>query len=289
MPNSPLVVYHANCNDGSAAATCAYKHFGMEAEYFPASHYSSFDCSKAKDRKVYFLDFCFPVDVMREIKLLAKKLTILDHHKTAEEAMKELTFEGQFDMEKSGARLAFEHFVAKDNSFHDLWPSQYLTFERFVNWVQDRDLWQFKLEHTREVNDYLFSLPSFTIDTANIWLDLFIGKDQTDIISAGKAICQYREKQSKLALERAFKARMFGEEVWLVNETGICSDIVEELANRGKFGAAYYVTKDGKHIYSLRSTGDFDVSEIAKSITGGGGHKNAAGCSSLIPLHERVC
>ncbi len=192
-------------------------------------------------------------------------------------------------MEKSGARLAFEHFVAKDNSFHDLWPSQYLTFEKFVNWVQDRDLRQFKLEYTREVNDYLFSLPSFTIDTANIWLDLFTGKSQVDIISAGMAIGQYREKQSKLALERAFKAKMFGEEIWLVNETGICSDIVGELANRGKFGAAYYVTKDGKHTYSLRSTGDFDVSEAAKSITGGGGHKNTAGCSSLIPLHERVC
>ena len=191
-------------------------------------------------------------------------------------------------MEKSGARLAFEHFVAKDNSFHDLWPSQYLTFERFVNWVQDRDLWQFKLESTKEVSDYLFSLPSFTVDTAMIWLDLFTGKDQTDIISAGKVISQYRAKQTKLALDRAFKAKMFNEEVWLVNETGICSDTLDELACKGKFSASYYISGDGKHIYSLRSKGDFDVSELAKSILGGGGHKNAAGCSSMMPLHEKI-
>ena len=288
MSNLPLVIYHSNCNDGSAAATCAYKHFGLEAEYYPASHGSLFDCAQVKDRKVYFLDFCFPIDIMKEIKLLAKKLTILDHHKTAQEALKELTFEGQFDMEKSGARLAFEHFVAKDNSFHDLWPSQYLTFEKFVNWVQDRDLRQFKLESTREVNDYLFSLPSFIVDTAMIWLDLFTGKDQTDIISAGKAISQYRAKQTKLALHRAFKVKMFNEEVWLVNETGVCSDTLDELACKGKFSASYYVNADGKHIYSLRSKGEFDVSELAKSILGGGGHKNTAGCSSMMPLHEKI-
>ena len=94
MSNLPLVIYHANCNDGSAAATCAYKHFGLEAEYYPATHGTLFDCAQVKDRKIYFLDFCFPIDIMKEIKLLAKKLTILDHHKTAEEALKELTFEG---------------------------------------------------------------------------------------------------------------------------------------------------------------------------------------------------
>ena len=120
MPNQPLIIYHANCNDGSAAATCAYKHFGLEAEYYPASYGSSFDCSKVKDRKIYFLDFCFDIETMKEIKLLAKKLTILDHHKTAQEALKDLTFEGEFNMEKSGARLAFDFFVAKDDSFHDL-------------------------------------------------------------------------------------------------------------------------------------------------------------------------
>jgi|GEM_PF-5025690 len=68
--------------------------FGLEAEYYPATHGTLFDCAQVKDRKVFFLDFCFPIDIMKEIKILAKKLTILDHHKTAEEALKELTFEG---------------------------------------------------------------------------------------------------------------------------------------------------------------------------------------------------
>jgi len=43
-----------------------------------------------------------------------------------------------------------------------------------------------------------------------------------------------------------------------------------------EFGAAYFVRDDGKKVYSLRSVGDFDVSEVAKKY-GGGGHRNAAG------------
>jgi nanoRNase/pAp phosphatase (c-di-AMP/oligoRNAs hydrolase) len=41
------------------------------------------------------------------------------------------------------------------------------------------------------------------------------------------------------------------------------------------FGGTYYDTATHRE-FSLRSLGDFDVSEIAKEF-GGGGHKNAAG------------
>lgn len=44
----------------------------------------------------------------------------------------------------------------------------------------------------------------------------------------------------------------------------------------GTYGATYYSTKDGSLKWSLRSTGNYDVSAIAKDF-GGGGHKNAAG------------
>jgi nanoRNase/pAp phosphatase (c-di-AMP/oligoRNAs hydrolase) len=41
------------------------------------------------------------------------------------------------------------------------------------------------------------------------------------------------------------------------------------------FAACYWDTPEGR-VFSLRSIGDFDVSEIAKQY-GGGGHKNASG------------
>jgi hypothetical protein len=42
------------------------------------------------------------------------------------------------------------------------------------------------------------------------------------------------------------------------------------------FAMGWYQRGDGRYAYSLRSRGDFDVSELAKKY-GGGGHKNAAG------------
>jgi nanoRNase/pAp phosphatase (c-di-AMP/oligoRNAs hydrolase) len=38
--------------------------------------------------------------------------------------------------------------------------------------------------------------------------------------------------------------------------------------------------------FSLRSTGRIDVGRIARSIPGGGGHNNAAGCTIYLPPAE---
>jgi bifunctional oligoribonuclease and PAP phosphatase NrnA len=43
--------------------------------------------------------------------------------------------------------------------------------------------------------------------------------------------------------------------------------------------------KPGKARVSLRSRGDFDVAEVARFF-GGGGHRNAAGCTIEMPLEE---
>ncbi len=53
------------------------------------------------------------------------------------------------------------------------------------------------------------------------------------------------------------------------------SEVAGELSEGHPF-AAVYVETSTDIIWSLRSRGDFDVSEIAKKF-GGGGHKNAAG------------
>ena len=282
----PLVIYHANCSDGSSAATCAYQYFGLEAEYYPATHGVSFDCTKVKDREIYFLDFCYPAEIMKEIKKLAWTLTILDHHKTAEEALRGLSFTGKFDMNKSGARLAFDYFVAYTDGTVQQKDKQ---LEQYINWVQDRDLWQYKLENTKEINDYLFSLPAFTIETADLWLDTLTSMNPSEAISLGAAINKYKTKQFHLSIERAFKVKMFDYEVWATNEANIVSEVAGELAKRGAFGVCFFINEAGKYVYSLRSRGEnaIDVSELALTV-GGGGHKNAAGCSSIMPLHEKI-
>jgi phosphoesterase RecJ-like protein len=43
---------------------------------------------------------------------------------------------------------------------------------------------------------------------------------------------------------------------------------------------------DSRTHFSLRSAGRIDVGKIARSIKGGGGHTNAAGCTLNMPLDE---
>lgn len=54
------------------------------------------------------------------------------------------------------------------------------------------------------------------------------------------------------------------------------SELLDHLARNDTFAMGWWQRGDGEFQYSLRSRGDFDVSELAKKY-GGGGHKNAAG------------
>jgi nanoRNase/pAp phosphatase (c-di-AMP/oligoRNAs hydrolase) len=68
-----------------------------------------------------------------------------------------------------------------------------------------------------------------------------------------------------------------GHNVPLVNAPQVdISELVGFLSAGETFAMGWWQRADGKFSYSLRSRGDFDVSELAKRH-GGGGHRNAAG------------
>ena len=109
----PLVIYHANCWDGFCAAWVARKALG-EIEAVPA-HYGQ-PPPDVTGRQVFILDFSYPRDVMVNVVGQAAWTCVLDHHKTAKEALHRLDevlapdLTVVFDMEKSGGRLAWEYF-----------------------------------------------------------------------------------------------------------------------------------------------------------------------------------
>lgn len=276
----PLVIYHANCIDGSAAAACAYKYFQDahgEAEFYPAIHGNDFDVNITRNRTVIFLDFSFKRDVILKIKKLCCDLVILDHHKTAEEELRGIKFEGEFDMESSGAMLAYKYFKPED-----IKPD-------VIYRIQDRDLRTYKYEDTEEITSFFFSLPPFNTnkpDSVKEWLG-YLNTRRTILQQLGAGCLKARKNTTELGVARAYKANMDGYEIWIANATDCFSEIAMELAKKGPFGATYHESVDGKYTYSLYSIGDFDVSEIAKQFNGGG-HKNASGCRSFDKLHERI-
>ena len=75
-----------------------------------------------------------------------------------------------------------------------------------------------------------------------------------------------------------------GYDVPIVNAPQVdISELVHAMTTGETFAMGWWQRADGLFSYSLRSVGDFDVSELAKRH-GGGGHKNAAGFTSTMIL-----
>jgi uncharacterized protein len=270
----PLVIYHANCLDGFGAAVAAHKYFsdqGIEADYYPAKH--GHEPPECRGRDVYIVDFSYRRAALKQICTVAERVTILDHHISAQDDLKGLADEYAnltvvFDMERSGAVITWEHL-------HSTPVPQLLLH------VQDRDLWQFKLEGTDEVNTALMS-HSFTFE---YWQSL-IDEPQglAPLRSEGMTLNRYRRQLVDQYKLRSVQGTIAGYQVPVVNAPhAIISELVGELAEGHPFAAGYQ-DMGTRRSWSLRSSkdGGVDVAKLAE-LFGGGGHRNAAGFSTELP------
>jgi oligoribonuclease NrnB/cAMP/cGMP phosphodiesterase (DHH superfamily) len=283
MTSSTIVIYHAGCWDGFAAAWCARRFLGEHGVEFVPAKYGDAP-PDVTDKGVYVLDFSYPRNVLEEMANKAMYVYVLDHHATAAEALSggyEVPVRiclrdyrlihprliVKFDNNKSGARLAWEHFQVPGRE--DIPISPWL-----VDYVEDRDLWRHKLEFTKEVNAALRSYP-LDFDT---W-DVLALHSHGDYFNEGKAILRHEEQWIENHVKNAKEVEIAGFKVLAVNATVLMSEIGNKLAQGRPFGATWFETPEGKKVWSLRSTDDGeDVSKIAKMF-GGGGHVHAAGYS----------
>jgi len=263
----PLIIYHADCTDGFCAAWLFHKVF-PNAEFVPAQ-YGDKSPEIESEREVYILDFSYPRETMIKMnEWSGKKCIVLDHHKTAEEACKDLDF-CTFDINKSGATLALEYLI--QNNYIEKTPW-------LVAYVEDRDLWKWKLESSKDVNTAIRSYPM----NFKIWDKLEYTHWNT-LAMQGEAINRYRDMIIEQHILRSTEIILGGKvgHGCYCSSSEFISEIAGELAEEYDFGACWFNVDNNKRVYSLRSRGDIDVSDIAKSF-GGGGHKNAAGFT--IPI-----
>jgi oligoribonuclease NrnB/cAMP/cGMP phosphodiesterase (DHH superfamily) len=274
MVNKPLVIYHGNCADGFTAAwACWLLH--PDWEYFAASHGGPLP--DVKDKYVYMLDFCYKEDIMLAMSSEADFIKVIDHHKSAQQNMATLSgmsnkFYFIFDMEKSGARLAWEYFH----------PGP--TVPKLVKYVEDRDLWRSTLLYSKSVNAYIFSKKYDFNEWNALHTSLEKSEDFLAVAQLGKAILDKQDKDVQELVSNKFRFNIAGHSVWLVNlPYTLASDACMLICQGEPFAASYYY--DGySFAFSLRSDPNgLDVSEIAAKF-GGGGHKHAAGFSVIHPL-----
>jgi len=261
------VWYHSKCYDGFGAAWSAYKALGTEGVHYEAVSYGYPPPEYNAGDTIYIVDFSYDRNTLQliheTVSMALGTVTVLDHHKTAEAELKGVPY-AEFDMFRSGAGMAWDYFhPGKDRP-------------RLIQHIQDRDLWLFEMEGTKEVHAFLCSQPmEFALwDTINTQLESF----PEPIYSQGTALLANKKREVEKVCEAAWITELAGHKVATVNTTAHWSEVGHSLLQQypeAAFAASFTVFNDTV-MWSLRGRGDFDVSEVAKSF-GGGGHKSAAG------------
>jgi oligoribonuclease NrnB/cAMP/cGMP phosphodiesterase (DHH superfamily) len=299
-----LCIYHGHCDDGFAAAWAVRHALGDQVEFHLGQY--GHEPPDPAGRDVVLVDFSYKREVLDRLAQKARTVLILDHHKTAAEDLAGFpapptgpynpdgmsSFAGEmgwpvaayclFDMNRSGAGMAWDFFH----------PGQLRP--AFINYVEDRDLWRKALP---DGDEFTIALRSYPQDF-DIW-DKLVDSGPPDLIRDGRHIQRYYRARVEELKRGAYRSEIIYQSADAFATNAICmavnapyfaaSEVAGEMCDTPgvEFGLCYFEGAGGEFYYSLRSRGDFDVSQIAKSF-GGGGHKNAAGFKSKTPVHRRV-
>lgn len=267
----PLVLYHGrNCPDGFAAALAAWLYYEGQAEFLGLDHgdiKSADDLPALTGRAVYILDFSFSPEILREIDARAAKLVMLDHHKSAAEKLTGFACRCgvvHFDMQKSGARLAWE-FFHPEQPIPDL-----------VRYVEDRDIWVWQYPESAGFLAALDMEP-FSFERWNE-IACFDAVQQALYVERGRAMDQKFGKLAADIAEGAQPLTFNGQQGLMVNAPGVFHSLVGDILSRqsGTFALMWSVAKGGVIKVGLRSQRNFDCIPLAESL-GGGGHAQACG------------
>ena len=261
------LLYHANCADGIFAAyLTSYKFPGCEL--IPMRYQEQVPNISDEDDLVC-VDYCPEIEILKTIK--PKSLLVIDHHKSANESLKdfvpEYPFSYIYDVDECGSTLAWKYF----------YPNSPIPW--ILSYIRDRDLWKWELPDSRKVSACIASYP-FNFDSCRK-LEL-MGQEQCAV--EGAAIVRYQDKLIRQAVAQAREIEFHGYRVMSVNSSVLQSEIGHELSKGYPFAIIWFnQDKIKRFVYSLRSDENgVDVSEIAKAY-GGGGHQHAASFSS--PWH----
>jgi hypothetical protein len=281
-PSNVLVLYPGpRCLDGFGAAYSAWRAFGDEAVYTPVKPDGAPPPVDGKD--VFVLAFSYPRDVLESLAASAKSLTVLDHHRAAEEALKGLSYT-LFDPDKSGAGMAWGYFHP-DEQLPDV-----------LKYVQDWDLWKFEYDATK---DFCAGMGAGDFSFLK-WDDLVFERTSLNSVSkTGKTLLDAFSKEVDALMERRHFL-FFNEAASAFDGMAVvalacnappryAAEMALVLAKRAEsdftnlrgLGLGVVYSYDGlrkEWQFYLRSIGGFDAAKVAW-VYGGVGHKNAAGFS----------
>jgi oligoribonuclease NrnB/cAMP/cGMP phosphodiesterase (DHH superfamily) len=154
-----------------------------------------------------------------------------------------------------------------------------------IDYVEDRDLWNWQLPESREINAFLSTYP-FDLAT---WDSIVDDWDFARYSTLGYGALRYLDSYARKASEHLFWATINGHRLPLVNLAYEgCSDVIDYIISRERVDlAGYFFYSKGQWNYGLRSRNGVDCEAIAKTY-GGGGHEQASGFKVPTPIHELI-
>jgi oligoribonuclease NrnB/cAMP/cGMP phosphodiesterase (DHH superfamily) len=232
------------------------------------------------------VDFSYQRKVVKEMLGKAESITFLDHHESAIADLAGLSEEencGNFwdksDVTRSGAALAWIHVAGSDSNMPHI-----------LRAIEDRDLWKFEIPKTREITAYMASQPYYF----RLWDEICDDNLNEIVIPTGKILLEVRDKQIAEIVSAAAPCGIYiHDKFYEVNIANCPRDLRSEVGEaliRGNAFSITYFDNATHRSYSLRSIADhaggFDVSEAAKLLGRGGGHRNAAGFT--VPIKNDI-
>lgn len=274
-----VILYHASCMDGTGARYAAWKKFGDNAEYHACQYGQNLpDFPQTSYTEVFMLDFSMPRTALEALRSRCKRVVVIDHHATAQEALLGLS-DVVFDMTKSGAVLAWEYFHPDD-------PVPML-----LQYVQDRDLWKFKFPLSAAVHSGLGLLKG-RMDAWNNYAEQ--EEELPKLIDIGNTLLQQQKQIVEAAVPKTVRVVNFDKyQAGILNTGEFISEkgaaICEDKTLNVDLAIMWFITKDNDVVLSMRSHKDsgVNVADLCKAL-GGGGHPNAAGCRVGFKILEHI-
>jgi len=268
--------YHAGCPDGFGAAWSVWRAWGDAADYRPIGHDEPLDAGAYEGAEVVFVDIFTRTETLRALGEVAANVLVLDHHVTSrdrfhadatlEHDLRDGGHRVHFDLSHSGAVLAWRHYHGYD-------------VPALLEYVEDQDLWNWKLPNSEQVNAAIGSHPR----TFATW-DHMAAQPIEALVAEGEPLVRQARIEVGRAVRKAHPVTVAGRRVEAVNSTAHRSAIGHALSERAAYGEPWgcvYRVSGTRVDATLYSIGEHDVSRIALGL-GGGGHRNAAGFS--VPL-----
>ena len=282
------LIYHDKCPDGKGASwpfwrenqnggKCTLNLYGLSHGQNPPN---------VENQVVMIVDFCFPRAILEEMAKTAKKITILDHHESAQKELEgELpsNVEAIFDMDRSGAQIAWDY----------VYPDQPRPW--FIDVIADRDLWVWNIPNSKEIGKALSTEGYYTWEKMEEMYQMSfttLGYDEKfrkRMTKAGSRYIEQEEKEISSICSKAILAELTtpGGQKYIVKIVSCPSTYRSEVGNRLCERNAdidfavmwqydflldeWWISCRGK-----KSKG-VNLSVLTKQFQRGGGHPNSAG------------